>query len=173
MPKSSLHHTLCSSGGRFYFGCDDFPSCPTITQQAATIRSLCSLLTYMLDFLDKNYLSNVRAEHITCLVQTIEGKMFWLLWLTIIMTSTKLCVMNWSLANHFRRKKPNNTFKWLCAHSFLLHFILPLTECWLVHKSKFFRKYTRFYISFHIKYMSLINHIACFLYSFLTQQLRN
>ena len=89
------------------------------------------------------------------------------------MTSTKLCVMNWPLTNHFRRKKPNNTFKLRYALSFLLHFILPLFECWLVDKSTFFRKCTNFYISFHIICMSLITHITCFLYSFLTQQLSN
>lgn len=35
VPEYPLHHTLCSSGDRFSFGCENnFPSCPMITQNA-------------------------------------------------------------------------------------------------------------------------------------------
>lgn len=171
VPKSSLQHTLCSSRGRLSFGCDNFPICPMITQHTATVWSLCSLFICVLNFQDKHYIYKAGAENITCLVQSIERKIFSVI--IILMTSTKLCAMNWPLTNHFQRKEPNNTFKLLYAHSFLLHFILPLFKCWLVYKITFFRKCSNFYISFHIIYMSLITHITCFLYSFLTQQLGN
>lgn len=89
------------------------------------------------------------------------------------MTNTKLHLMNWPLINHFRRKKPNNMFKLLYIHSFLLHFIIPLFGCWLLDKSTFLRKCKNFNISLHITYMSLTTHITCFWDSSLTQQHRS
>lgn len=113
----------CSSGGRFSFGCDNIPRCPMTTQRAATILSVCSLFTCLLGFSDKNCFNKVRAGNLMCLFQSIEKKMFQLLWQTKIMASTKLHLMNWPLINHLRRKKPNNIFKLLYIH---IHFYYTL-----------------------------------------------
>lgn len=119
MLRSSLQHTSCSSADRFSLGCDNIPRCPMITQHAATIWSECSLFTCLLSFPDKNCFNEVRAGNLMCLFQCIERKIFQLLWLTKIMTSTKLHLMNWPLINHFRRKKTNNVFRVLYIH---IHF---------------------------------------------------
>lgn len=112
-----------------------------------------------------------------CLVQTIETKIFQLPQLTIIIPTTKLHVMNWPLTNHFTGTSLIALSSY-CMHIYFyyilfFHYTDPLFECWLADKSTFFRKCTNFYISFHIIYMSLITHIPCFLYSFLTRQPTN
>lgn len=119
VPRSSLQHTSCSSGGRFSFGCDNIPRRPKITQHAATIWSVCSLFTYLLNCPDKNCFKKLTARNLTCLFQSIERIIIQLLELTKIMTSTKLHLMKWPLITHFRRKKRNNMFKILYIH---IHF---------------------------------------------------
>lgn len=85
---------------------------------------VCMFIIYcLLNFLDKKCFNKIRAGNLMCLFQSLERKIFQLLWITKIMTSTKLHLMTWLLINHFRRKKPNNMFRLLYIHS---HFYYTL-----------------------------------------------